>query len=126
MGSEDLGDDEMAARIGGLIRHTLDAAIAEPAHPEMWWNPELLAEDLADEFHEALLLAEKNAWDYRPPDAVVHVLRDINARLDTMAESGDDAMWRAGAVDTHPAWQEIRALARKALQAFEPTDPVAH
>lgn len=126
MNEEGVDDQAAVAFIEHVIRHPLEASIAEPAHPEMSWNPELLAQDLETEFTTALLLAERNDYDYRPPQAVVALLREINARLDTMAESGDDAMWRAGAVDTHPAWQEIRGLARKALQAFEPTDPVAH
>ena len=107
--------------VESMLRDTLQG-LAIDAESQLALNPVQIdrVEELALAFDDSFGMANANC-----AEAFTQIqweaLRAIDRKLDAMSLGGDefeDEIWTENGLRSHPAWNEIRSLARTALERF--------
>ena len=119
---EPLSEAESDARVRDLLRWSLQALAAE-ASIQCGLFPHFVnvTAELANGFNDAFLaMRHPSRWDALA-DETRRSLIEIDRRLTAYSRGGDEfreEFWDREALDSDPAWVELRTLARPALEAM--------
>jgi hypothetical protein len=124
-----LSSDERKARITKLMWSL--QAVAQPADVQLLLFPDFVVQtdEVMLDFDDALLLIKGELWSTLTPSQVEALIR-IDDKMTEMTREFDPNRIPEDALRSDPQWEELRALAKQALMAFNwpdlppPSDPL--
>jgi acetyl esterase/lipase len=124
-----LSSDERNARITKLMWSL--QAVAQPADVQLLLFPDFVfqTDEVMLDFDDALLLIKGELWSTLTPSQVEALIR-IDDKMTEMTREFDPNRIPEDALRSDPQWEELRALAKQALMAFNwpdlppPSDPL--
>ncbi|WP_010578290.1 hypothetical protein [Leptospira alexanderi] len=111
-------DDTSTTHRRNLLLWSLQA-LAQPADVQVRLFPDFVskADELALDFDSAYRSA-RHVADIVPTNLQKDALDAIDAKLAGFSGESNAALWTESALAREPIWQEVRSLAKRALDAF--------